>query len=91
MCSKAVVPNLESPDVFGLNLPEAFTTSCVGQDFWEKVFLLPSPGLSELTSETRAEPILWAGVEELSPKYKQTLEQAAQVSSSPLPPSSPLD
>ena len=27
------VPNLVSPDVLGLKLPEAFTTSCAGQDF----------------------------------------------------------
>ena len=31
----AVVPNLESADIFGLKLPEAITTSCAGQDFWE--------------------------------------------------------
>ena len=28
-------PNLGSSDIFGLKLPEAFTTSCAGQDFWE--------------------------------------------------------
>ena len=33
--SRAVVPNLGSPDVLGLQLPEAFTTTLAGQDFWE--------------------------------------------------------
>ena len=31
----ALVPNLRSPDVPGLKLPETFTASCAGQDFWE--------------------------------------------------------
>ena len=31
----SVVPNLGSPDIVGLKFPEAFTTSCAGQDFWE--------------------------------------------------------
>ena len=35
MSSKAVVPNLGAPDVFGLQLPEVFTTISAGQDFWE--------------------------------------------------------
>ena len=30
-----MVPDPESPDVLGLQIPEAFTTSCAGQDFWE--------------------------------------------------------
>ena len=34
-CSRAVVPNLGSPDILGLKLPEALITSCAGQDFWE--------------------------------------------------------
>ena len=33
-CCMAVVPNLGPPDVFGLQLPEAFTTTSAGQDFW---------------------------------------------------------
>ena len=33
-CS-AVVPNLGPPDVLGLQLPEASTTTSAGQDFWE--------------------------------------------------------
>ena len=33
--SNAVVPNLGPPDVLGLHLPEAFTTTSFGQDFWE--------------------------------------------------------
>ena len=33
--SRTVVPNLGSPDVLGLELPEAFTISYAGQDFWE--------------------------------------------------------
>ena len=33
--SRAVVPNLGPPDVPGLQLPEAFTTTTAGQDFWE--------------------------------------------------------
>ena len=32
---KAVVPNLGPPDVLGIQLPEAFTTTSAGQDFWE--------------------------------------------------------
>ena len=32
---KPVVPNLGPPDVLGLQLPEAFTTTSAGQDFWE--------------------------------------------------------
>ena len=32
---RAVVPNLGPPDVVGLQLPEAFTTTSAGQDFWE--------------------------------------------------------
>ena len=28
-------PNLGPPDVLGLQLPEAFTTTSAGQDFWE--------------------------------------------------------
>ena len=35
ICSIAVVPNLGSPDILGLKLPEAFTTSCAGQNIWE--------------------------------------------------------
>ena len=30
-----MVANFASPDVLGLKLPEAFTTGCAGQDFWE--------------------------------------------------------
>ena len=30
-----VVPNLGPPDVLGLQLPEAFTTTSADQDFWE--------------------------------------------------------
>ena len=29
------VPNLGPTDVLGLHLPEAFTTTSAGQDFWE--------------------------------------------------------
>ena len=32
---KAVVPNLGPPGVLGLQLPESFTTTSAGQDFWE--------------------------------------------------------
>ena len=32
---KAVVPNLGPPGVLGLQLPEAFTTTSAGQDFWD--------------------------------------------------------
>ena len=32
---RAVFPNLGPPDVLGLQLPEAFTTTSAGQDFWE--------------------------------------------------------
>ena len=35
MYPNAVVPNLGPPDVLGLQLPEAFTTTSAGQDFWE--------------------------------------------------------
>ena len=31
----SVVPNLEPPDVLGIQLPEALTTTSAGQDFWE--------------------------------------------------------
>ena len=31
----AVIPNLGPPDVLGLQLPEAFTNTSAGQDFWE--------------------------------------------------------
>ena len=34
-CFTAVVPNLGPPDVLRLQLPEAFTTTSAGQDFWE--------------------------------------------------------
>ena len=30
-----MVPNLGPPDVLGLQLPEAFTTTSAGQNFWE--------------------------------------------------------
>ena len=33
--SNAVILNLGPPDVIGLQLPEAFTTTSAGQDFWE--------------------------------------------------------
>ena len=33
--ASAVVPNLGPPDVLGLQLPEAFTTTSDGQDFWK--------------------------------------------------------
>ena len=45
--SKAVVSNLGSPDVLGLKLPEAFSTSSAGQDFWE----LQSKNIWELKVE----------------------------------------
>ena len=32
---RAVVPNLGPPDILGLQLPKAFTTTSAGQDFWE--------------------------------------------------------
>ena len=32
---KPMVPNLGPPDVLGLQLPEAFTTTFASQDFWE--------------------------------------------------------
>ena len=32
---RAVVPNLGPPDVLGPQVPEAFTTTSAGQDFWE--------------------------------------------------------
>ena len=32
---RTVVPNFGPPDVLGLQLPEAFTTTSAGQDFWE--------------------------------------------------------
>ena len=31
----AVVPSLGPPDVLGLQLPEAFTSTSADQDFWE--------------------------------------------------------
>ena len=31
----SMVPNLDSPDGIGLQLPEAFTTTCASQEFWE--------------------------------------------------------
>ena len=34
-CYMPVVPNLGPPDVLGLQLPKAFTTTSAGQDFWE--------------------------------------------------------
>ena len=34
-CLRAVVSNLGPPDVLGLHLPEAFTTTSSDQDFWE--------------------------------------------------------
>ena len=34
----SVVPNLGPPDVLGLQLPEAFTTTAIGQDIWELKF-----------------------------------------------------
>ena len=34
----SVVPNLGPPDVLGLQLPEAYTTTSSGQDFWELKF-----------------------------------------------------
>ena len=33
--ARPVVPNLGPPDVLGIQLPEAFTTTSTGQDFWE--------------------------------------------------------
>ena len=30
-----VMPNLGPPDVLGLQLPEVFTTTSAGKDFWE--------------------------------------------------------
>ena len=30
-----MVPNLRPPHVLGLQLPETFTTTSAGQDFWE--------------------------------------------------------
>ena len=42
-CARSVVPNLGSPDVPGLKLPEAFTTSCAGQEF-VGVVVLEHPG-----------------------------------------------
>ena len=33
--SMTVVSNCSPPDVLGLQLPEAFTTTSAGQDFWE--------------------------------------------------------
>ena len=33
--SRAVVPKLGPLDVLGLPLPESFTTTLAGQDFWE--------------------------------------------------------
>ena len=32
---RPAIPNLGSPDVLGLQLPEAFIPSCAGQGFWE--------------------------------------------------------
>ena len=34
MFSRSVFSNLGPPDVLGLQLPEAFTTTSTGQDFW---------------------------------------------------------
>ena len=34
-CFRAMVPNLGSPDVLGLKLPEAFATRCAVLDFWK--------------------------------------------------------
>ena len=39
-----MVPNLGSPDVLGLKLPDAFTISCGGQDFWEMKSWAPKAG-----------------------------------------------
>ena len=44
---RSVVPNVGPPDVLGLQLPEAFTTTSAGQDFWElksKNFWRPKVG-----------------------------------------------
>ena len=44
---RPVVPNLGPPDVLGLQLPEALTTTSAGQDFWElksKNFWRPKVG-----------------------------------------------
>ena len=35
LSTKPMVPNLEPPDVLGLQFPEALTITSSGQDFWE--------------------------------------------------------
>ena len=49
--SKAIVANAESPYALGLKLPEAFTTSYAGQDFWNlrpRTFAYPTLGTAAL-------------------------------------------
>ena len=62
--AEAVVPNLGPPDVLELQLPETFTTTSAGQDFWElksKNIWRPKVGdhcWNSLSQEVRVAPSL---------------------------------